>query len=225
MGLLNFLTMSSKVTNAYLLECISKLRKDTKARKFRQTVELQISLKDYDPSKDKRFVGSVVLPNCPRENLKICLIADAKHQDEAKNTECDVEVTTLDDLKKFNKDKKLIKGWAKKYSMLIATDALVKKIPAVCGPTLNRIGMFPQPVSHAAPLKGKINDIRSTVKWQLKKVTCMNVAAGHEKMTDDQLRQNIIMALNFLASLTKKGWHNVKTVNIKCTMGKAIKVL
>jgi len=57
--------MASKVSNEYLLECIAKLRKEenNKKRKFRQTVELQISLKDYDPSKDKRFVGSVVLPN------------------------------------------------------------------------------------------------------------------------------------------------------------------
>ena len=217
--------MSSKVSNEHLVSCVADMLKNTKERKFRQTVELQISLKDYDPAKDKRFVGSVALPNCPRENLKICLIADAKHQDEAKNNELDCAVTTLDELKQFNKDKKKIKGWAKQYSILIATDSLVKKIPAVCGPTLNRIGMFPQPVSHNVPLKTKVNEIRSTVKWQLKKVTCMNVAAGNEEMTTEQLRSNITTALNFLASLTKKGWHNIKTVNIKTTMGKAVKVL
>jgi large subunit ribosomal protein L10Ae len=153
------------------------------------------------------------------------MIADAKHQDECKAAEVDIDVTSLDELKKFNKDKKLIKNWAKKYSILIASEALVKKIPAVCGPTLNRIGMFPQPVSHNVPIKGKCNDMRATVKWQLKKVTCMNVAAGNEDMTDDQLRANITTSLNFLASLTKKGWHNIKTVNIKTTMGKAVKVL
>merc|ERR1712224_258176 len=114
MGLINFY-MSSKVSNEHLLNCIKKMmeKENTKERKFRQTVELQISLKDYDPAKDKRFVGSVALPNCPRENLKICLIADQKHQDEAKNNELDVKVTTLEELKQFNKDKKKIKGWAK----------------------------------------------------------------------------------------------------------------
>lgn len=217
--------MASKVTNEHLVAMLTKLKEADKKRKFRQTVELQISLKDYDPAKDKRFVGSVVLPNVPRENLKICMIADAKHADECKSAEVDIDVTTLDDLKKFNKDKKMIKSWAKKYSILIASEALVKKIPAVCGPTLNRIGMFPQPVSHNVPIKSKVNDMRATVKWQLKKVTCMNVAAGNEEMTTEQLRSNITTALNFLASLTKKGWHNIKTVNIKTTMGKAVKVL
>lgn len=51
----------------------------TKARKFKQTVELQVALKDYDPQKDKRFAGSVKLPNIPRPNMKICIIADQKH--------------------------------------------------------------------------------------------------------------------------------------------------
>ena len=41
--------MSSKITNALVLECITQMRADTKARKFKQTVELQVALKDYDP--------------------------------------------------------------------------------------------------------------------------------------------------------------------------------
>lgn len=215
----------SKVTDRELLECITKMREKTKARKFTQTVELQVSLKDYDPQKDKRFVGTVVLPNIPRPKLKICLIADQKHLDEVAANNIDIETTTLDNLKKFNKDKKLIKKWAKKYSLLLATDSLIKKIPVVLGPVLNRIGMFPQPISHAEPLQKKVDDVKGTVKWQLKKVTNLNVAVANEQMTDEQVRQNIVMSLNFLASLLKKQWQNVKKVYIKTSMGKAVQVV
>merc|ERR1711976_674627 len=106
------------------------MREKTKDRKFKQTVELQVALKDYDPQKDKRFVGSVRLPNIPRPNLKICVIADQKHTDEIKAGEVKVDVTNMDAIKKFTK----------KYSLLLATDTLVKKIPVVLGPVLNRIG-------------------------------------------------------------------------------------
>merc|ERR1719263_1975876 len=124
--------MSSKITNQHTLECIKKMKEKTKARKFKQTVELQVGIKDYDPQKDKRFSGTVTLPNIPRPTLKICFIADEKHSDEAKAAGLDaVDVVTMEFLKKFNKDKKLIKNWAKKYSVLLATDSLVKKIPAV----------------------------------------------------------------------------------------------
>ena len=57
---------TSKITNSEVLACITKMRETSKERKFQQTVELQIGLKDYDPQKDKRFSGTVRLPNIPR---------------------------------------------------------------------------------------------------------------------------------------------------------------
>ena len=196
-----------------------------KQRKFTETVELQISLKDYDVQKDKRFVGSVRLPNVPRPKLKICMIADAKHADEAKKAGVDVDITDLDSLKKFNKDKKIVKRWAKKYQILLASDPVLKKVPVVVGPILARINRFPLVVSHDTPLKAKIEDVRASVKFQLKKVTCMACAVGNLSMNEDDLKTNIMMALNFLASLLKKGWHNLKSVYIKTTMGKSVKLL
>merc|ERR1719329_1017608 len=214
--------MSAKINNAAVAEAIADLRKISKDRKFKQTIELQVGLKDYDPQKDKRFVGSVVLPNNPRPNPKICIVADEKHKDEIKAKKIDIDVVDLDYLKKFNKDKKQIKGWAKQYALLIASDTVLKKVPVVCGPILNRINRFPQVVSHSDPLDIKVADIRSSVKWQLKKVTCLNAAVGSETMSDEELRVNIMMAINFLISLLKKGWHNMKSVHIKTTMSKSI---
>ena len=42
-----------------------------KPRKFTETVELQIGLKNYDPQKDKRFSGTVKLPYMPRPGMKV----------------------------------------------------------------------------------------------------------------------------------------------------------
>ena len=153
------------------------------------------------------------------------MIADAKHEDEAKKLGLDIEVTSLDNLKKFNKDKKLVKRWAKKYSMLLASDSVVKKVPVVVGPILTRIGRFPTQVNHGSSLALQVTDARASVKFQLKKVTCLNCAVGAADMTDEELKTNIMMSLNFLASLLKKGYHNIKSVNIKTTMGPAVKIL
>ena len=67
--------------------------------------------------------------------------------------------------------------------------------------------------------------MRASVKFQLKKVTCLNCAVANVEMTADEIRSNIMMALNFLASLLKKGWHNIKTITIKTTMSKPIKLM
>merc|ERR1712029_886555 len=75
----------SKVSRETLYEAVEAVLKGSaeKKRNFKETVELQITLKNYDPQKDKRFSGTVKLPNVPRPNQKICIIGDAAHNDEA----------------------------------------------------------------------------------------------------------------------------------------------
>ena len=46
-----------------------------------------------------------------------------------------VDKMTVDDLKKFNKNKKLIKKFAKKYDNFLASGTLIKQIPRILGTT------------------------------------------------------------------------------------------
>ena len=55
-------------------------------------------------------------------------------------------------------------------------------------------GKFPTPVSHAEDLANKITEVRSTIKFQLKKVLCLGVAVGHIQMTDDQVLANTMLS-------------------------------
>ncbi|EPQ30906.1 uncharacterized protein PFL1_01804 [Pseudozyma flocculosa PF-1] len=189
-----------------------------KRRNFCETVELQIGLKNYDPSRDKRFSGTIKLPHVPRPRMTMCILADAADVDRAKLIE--LEYMTVEDLKKLNKNKKLVKKLAKKYDAFLASEALIKQIPRLLGPGLSKAGKFPTPVSHSEDLEKKVNEVKSTIKFQLKKVLCLAVAIGHVQMTDEQLLANIMLAINFLISLLKKQWQNVKSLTIKSTMGK-----
>jgi large subunit ribosomal protein L10Ae len=104
-------------------------------------------------------------------------------------------------------------------------------------------GKFPTPVSPAEDLNNKLTEVRSTIKFQLKKVLCLGVAVGHVQMSDDQVLANVMLStrhvvseffsllltlatpgINFLVSLLKKNWQNVKSLHIKSTMGKPIRV-
>lgn len=68
--------------------------------------------------------------------MKICILADAAHIDQAKAIRLDY--MSVEDLKKLNKNKKLIKKLAKKYDAFIASEALIKQIPRLLGPGLNK---------------------------------------------------------------------------------------
>merc|ERR1712086_1003523 len=203
----------SKVSRDQLYESVQSVLKGSteKKRKFLETIELQITLKNYDPQKDKRFSGTVKLPNIPRPTQKICVIGDAAHNDEAEGKE--VPFMSADDLKKLNKDKKL----AKKYDAFLASESLIKQIPRLLGPGLNKAGKFPSLLTHGDNFDEKIKDLQSTIKFQMKKVLCLSVAIGNLEMDEDQLVQNIHLAINFLVSLLKKHWQNVRSLYIKST--------
>jgi len=154
----------------------------------------------------------------PRKKFRVCILGDQAHCDEAKSK--DLPSMSADDLKKLNKDKKKVKNLAKSYDAFLCSDTLIKQIPRLLGPGLNKAGKFPALITHNDDIEAKVLDLKSTIKFQMKKVLCLNVAVGNVEMTEEELAQNVHLAMNFLVSLLKKHWQNVKSLHIKSSMGK-----
>jgi len=188
-----------------------------KKRNFCETVEIQITLKNYDPQRDKRFSGTFRLPTVPRPNLKCCMLGNAAHCEQADRI--GVSHMSVDDLKKLNKNKKLVKKLAKKYDFFLASDNMIKQIPRLLGPGLTKAGKFPTLLSSSDDMQEKIDEVKSTIKFQMKKVMCLNVAIGNVEMDKQQIIVNTQLAANFLASLLKKQWQNIGQMYVKSTMG------
>merc|ERR1711998_60716 len=102
--------------------------------------------------------------------------------------------------------------------MGLASPTIIKQVPRLFGPGLTKVGKFPTLLENPDDLEKKLSEVRSTVKFQLKKVLCMGVAVGHVDMETSQLAQNVQLSTNFLVSLLKKNWNNVKSLHLKSTM-------
>jgi large subunit ribosomal protein L10Ae len=193
-----------------------------KKRNFSETVEIQIALKNYDPVRDKRFSGTFRLPAVPRPNLKCCMLGNAAHCEQADRIGMDH--MSVEDLKKLNKNKKLVKKLAKKYDFFLASDNMIKQIPRLLGPGLTKAGKFPTLLASGDDMQEKIDEIKCTIKFQMKKVMCLNVAIGAVAMDKQKIIVNTQLAANFLASLLKKQWQNIGQIYIKSTMGPSIQI-
>jgi len=217
----------SKISREALTEAIKAILKnsnETKKRGFLETIDLQISLKNYDPVKDKRFSGVFRLPVIPRPKYSVCILGDAKHEGEAKANK--LPVLTADDLKKLNKNKKAIKKLADTYDAFLASASLIRQIPRIMGPGLNKAGKFPSVLGNNDDINAKVDDQKATVKFQLKskKTLCMGIAIGNVKMGEMELVHNITSSINYLVSLLTKNWQQVKRLYIKSTMGRSHRI-
>jgi len=191
-------------------------------RKFPESIDLFINLKNYDTQKDKRFSGSIKLPRIARPRYRVCVIADAFHETQCQKDS--VPCRNVDDLKKLHKNKKLVKKMCNEFDAFLASEALIRQLPRLIGPHMNRAGKFPSPVQQSDNLVSKVEELRSTVRFQLKKVLCLGACIGHVGMIPDDVKLNLVLAVNFLVSMLKKNWQNIKSVYIKSTMGKPYRV-
>ncbi|KAG8371169.1 hypothetical protein BUALT_Bualt13G0059100 [Buddleja alternifolia] len=229
----------SKLQSDALREAITVITADSKEKKrnFTETIELQIGLKNYDPQKDKRFSGSVKLPHIPRPKMKICMLGDAQHVEECLNL---ADVVDLGDKnwfgihgcrgsKEVEQKQKIGEEACKEVSCFLSLRSCYQADSPSVGTWSEQsrqvvllIGgsKFPTLVSHQESLESKVNETKATVKFQLKKVLCMGVAVGNLSMEEKQIFQNVQMSVNFLVSLLKKNWQNVRCLYLKSTMGK-----
>jgi len=211
----------SKLNTDALAEAVSAILKhsEEKKRGFIETIELQFALKNYDPNKDKRFSGSLRLPIAPKLKFKVAIIGDQKHIDEAKAA--GVPAMSQDDLKKLKKDKKLVKKLAKFYNAFLASSSLIRMIPRLLGPGLNKAGKFPSVLGANDNVLEKVEQQKATIKFQLKskKTLCLGVPVANVGMKEDEINTNVTLAINFFVSLLSKNWQQVKRIYIKSTMG------
>ena len=59
---------------------------------------------------------------------------------------------------------------AKKYDAFLASDSLIKQIPRLLGPGLSKAGKFPTLLTHNESMVQKVDEVKATIRFQMKKV-------------------------------------------------------
>ena len=133
---------------------------------------------------------------------------------------------TQDDLKKLKKDKKLVKKLAKSYNAFLASSSLIRMIPRLLGPGLNKAGKFPSVLGASDNIMEKVEQQKASIKFQLKskKTLCLGVPVANVNMKEEDIIINVNLAVNFLVSLLSKNWQQVKRLYLKSTMGPSHRV-
>ena len=197
-------------------KAIEELRKEKK-RKFVQTFDLIVNLKNFDVRKEalNTFVS---VPHGIERKLAGFLTKRSGLVD---------SITEADFVK--YKDLKDIKKLAKMYDAFIAVAPMMGKIATKFGRVFGPMGRMPSPqagiiaVESDDAIKEMVEKMNRSIRVRNKEMA-IKLGVGKENMSDDELAENVEAVLKGLEKLLPRGRDNIKEVLVKFTMSKPVKL-
>lgn len=207
-----------------LEKAIEEAKKLAKPRRFVQSYELIIKLRDVDTKQpENRFSELVVLPHPPARKLsKVAVIAEGDMALKARDAGADF-VIARDDLEKLAGSKKDAKKIVKSFDVFLAQADLMPLVGRLIGRYLGPRGKMPQPIPPSADVKAFIDRARRCVRVKLRDQPLIMCRIGTEEQNAREVAENAMAVVNFL--LSKFRPQNIERVYVKLTMGPPVRVV
>lgn len=196
---------------------------NNKKRKFTQSVDMVINLKDVDLSKpDNRIDEEIELPERGKE-AKVGVFAGGEMAARAKSV-ADI-VIKPEEIKELSEDKKKAKEIARNYDFFVAEAPLMPSIGRSLGRIFAPRGKMPKPVPPNADIESIVKKLKRSVRIRSKDKPTFHSYVGREDMPPEKIAENIKTILDRIESKLERGKANIRSVYVKTTMGKSIRVL
>lgn len=205
--------------------------KPDKVRKFDEAVDVIINMRDLDiKNPNNRIEQEFILPHPVTEKPSVCFFADGDMELALKKRGIPViNNDMLDDLqKKSNKEKRSI---ARKYDYFVARTDLMRNVAKVMARFLGQRGKMPKPqpkgygvISVNENLDQYLNNLKSLVRVEMKKQLQIQLQIGKKSNSLNKLTENLDALLGLIESKLPNGYLNLRSIFIKTTMGKPVKV-
>ncbi len=207
-----------------LLATIKEVKSKSKERKFTQSVDLILDIKELDMKAPEGKIQQIVeLPHVTGKPNKICVFATGELALKARKSKADIVIEKPELTGLFGKKKQLRKI-GNTYDVFIAEAPLMAIVGKTFGPVLGPRGKLPIPVPPNANISEIIKKHRKTVVIRMKTQPIIQVQIGTEDMPDEKIVDNIQAVLRILDEKLKRGLKNIKFLFLKTSMGTPVKI-
>jgi len=209
-----------------IIKALEELKADSKKRNFNQSIDIIVNLKDINIKKTEENVDLfITLPYSPDKKVRICAFVGKELKEKAKIFD---RVISDEDFSDYQ-NKKDVKKLARNYDIFLAQANIMGKVATVFGKILGPKGKMPNPKadhvltpdSNLESVKKRVN---STIRLKTKNEPIVKASIAKESMHKDEIIENFNVALNALTHALPKEEQNIKTIYLKTTMGKPIKL-
>jgi large subunit ribosomal protein L1 len=206
-----------------IIKAVTEALKKAPERKFHESVELAINLKDVDLSNPKnRITEEIILPKGRGREVKVGLFGTPEMVQKAKDI-ADM-IIAAEDIPKMAEEKNKAKRDVNQVDFFVAEAPLMAVVGKNLGVILGPRGKMPRPIPPGADPTGIIANLRKTVKVRSKDRRTFHVAVGTRDMKPEDIASNIEAVMTRVRSKLERGLMNIHSVYVKTTMGPSIKL-
>ncbi|MEM0203553.1 MAG: 50S ribosomal protein L1 [Archaeoglobaceae archaeon] len=208
-----------------LVKAITEAVSKAKERKFTETVEIAVNLRNVDMKKPENRIDSIVLlPHGIGKPRKVGVFARGETLLKAKNAKADV-VLSPEDIDQLSKDKRKARKIANSIDFFIAEAPLMPEIGKKLGPILGPRGKVPQPIPPLSDPKPVIDRLRNSVRIRTRDKMTFHAPIGSRKMSPEAIAENALEILKVVENKYENPSLVLKSVFVKTTMGPAVRVI
>lgn len=195
----------------------------SKERKFLESVELAINLKEVDLKNPKNRINEeIALPKGRGKELKIAIFASAELAEKSKGV---VDLIIMpEQIEDYAGDKPTARKMVNAIDFFLAEAPLMPTIGKSLGTVLGPRGKMPKPVPPNLDPAGLVKNLKNTVKIRSKDRRTFHIAVGVKNMPVEDLSANIEAVLNRIESRLERGRMNIQSAWVKTTMGKSVRI-
>ncbi len=207
-----------------LLDAVKEAKEKSGQKKFNQTIDLIMNIKEIDMKAPEGKIQEVVeLPHATAKPNKICAVASGETALKARRANADnvIERADLDDLAGKKKELRKI---ATDYDIFISEAPLMPLVGRILGPFLGPRGKMPIPLPPNVDIATLIEKHRKTIVVRMRNQPLIQCSIGTANQTDEEIVDNIQAVLRMLEGKLKRGLKNIDEVFIKTSMGTPVKL-
>ncbi|MEE8632042.1 MAG: 50S ribosomal protein L1 [Candidatus Bathyarchaeia archaeon] len=207
-----------------VLEAVKQVRSEAPKRKFTQSLEVIINLKDIDMKKPEgRIQEAIELPHVTGKKNRICVIATGELALKAKRAGAELVISTTD-LESLATDKKRQKKLVGTYDAFLAEAKMMPLVGKTMGAILGPRGKMPRPLPPTANVKTQIERLRKTVNLRMRTHPVLQCAIGTEDMEDREIAENLMAVVSRIQGRLKRGLKNIGSLYVKTTMSPPVRI-
>lgn len=203
---------------AETLRVVKKALEQRPSRKFVETVELAINLKDIDLAQpSNRIDEEIQLPHGKGRPVRVGVFASGELAVRAKGV-ADL-VIAPEEIEKIAGDKRAAKTLARQTDFFLSEAPLMPTIGRRLGVVLGPRGKMPKPIPPNADPKPVVDQMRQTVRVRSRDKPTFHAPVGSTSMSAEEIAENIDMVIKRLSTKLVHGRMNIRSVYVKTTMG------